>query len=597
MSDNWNVIIGSPDDDDISGTSGNDIIFAGPGDDLITPGEGNDVVFGGGDFDTVRLEGSLSDYDIQTFWWLPGIVFVTDLADGSVDRLVSIERIEFDNAYYDVENGSIEYKTSLQLPASLETDEDTLLTFAAADGTAPFVTSADPAETFHLLISVQNGVVNDPDVGLVGATLAEFNGTAAEINAHLDGLEFVPAENYNGTATISYHLTDSDNNLVTDMQQSITVDPVNDAPVLDNSGDPMLTAISEDIADGANTGTLVSDLVGASISDVDAGAVEGIAITALDESNGHWQYQLASGGGWVAAPAVSPSSALLLGADDLLRFVPDDYFSGTASVAYQAWDQTSGVAGGTADATVNGDATAFSTATETATIDVQPYAQNSADLALSSTTVLEDQPFDFAVVTTLEDTDGSESFTAMSISGLPAGFTLSDGVNSVVSPGTGHKIDILGWNLSTLQFTPAADANGTVNLTLNYQISDTATLSGGEVTNGAIVVKQDTVTIEPVNDAPVADAVPDQSWTTDTHSELDVSAFFSDADGDTLIFTGDFGTADAWLDIDPDTGELTADPVAGDEGAYDVTVTGTDPDGLFAQVHFTIDVSDMSPIS
>jgi Ca2+-binding RTX toxin-like protein len=69
MSDNWNVIIGSPDDDDISGTSGNDIIFAGPGDDLITPGEGNDVVFGGGDFDTVRLEGSLSDYDIQTFWW------------------------------------------------------------------------------------------------------------------------------------------------------------------------------------------------------------------------------------------------------------------------------------------------------------------------------------------------------------------------------------------------------------------------------------------------------------------------------------------------------------------------------------------------
>ena len=58
----------------------------------------------------------------------------------------------------------------------------------------------------------------------------------------------------------------------------------------------------------------------------------------------------------------------------LLRFAPDADFSGTAALTYQAWDETSGSPGGVANASVNGGATAFSSASETATIDVAPVA-------------------------------------------------------------------------------------------------------------------------------------------------------------------------------------------------------------------------------
>jgi Cadherin-like len=56
----------------------------------------------------------------------------------------------------------------------------------------------------------------------------------------------------------------------------------------------------------------------------------GIAIEAYSPAplEGAWQYQLNSGGPWQAVGAVSPNSALVLGASDLLRFVPNPAFSG-----------------------------------------------------------------------------------------------------------------------------------------------------------------------------------------------------------------------------------------------------------------------------
>src|SRR6185503_4967897 len=88
---------------------------------------------------------------------------------------------------------------------------------------------------------------------------------------------------------------------------SITVTPVNDAPVLDNSGNMSLTAIAED--DTVNAGTLVTDIIasagGDRITDVDAGAVEGIAVTAADTANGSWQFSTNNGTSWTALGSVS----------------------------------------------------------------------------------------------------------------------------------------------------------------------------------------------------------------------------------------------------------------------------------------------------
>ena len=95
----------------------------------------------------------------------------------------------------------------------------------------------------------------------------------------------------------------------------------------------------------------------------------GIAVTGLT-GNGQWQYSIDGGALWVPITGVSPTSALLLGPTAEIRYVPDMVNGETAQLTYQAWDQTSGIQGATADASVNGGTTAFSVVSDTATLTV-----------------------------------------------------------------------------------------------------------------------------------------------------------------------------------------------------------------------------------
>ena len=133
---------------------------------------------------------------------------------------------------------------------------------------------------------------------------------------------------------------------------SITVTASNTAPTL--AGANNLTAINEDPA--TNPGTLVSALIAGQTSDVDPGAQTGIAVTAVDNSNGTWQYTVNGGGLWTdfGAPSTSMARLLTSNASTLVRFVPNLDWNGTVSngITFRAWDRSSGVAGDTADMTV-----------------------------------------------------------------------------------------------------------------------------------------------------------------------------------------------------------------------------------------------------
>ncbi|MEZ6087257.1 MAG: LamG-like jellyroll fold domain-containing protein [Pirellulaceae bacterium] len=129
---------------------------------------------------------------------------------------------------------------------------------------------------------------------------------------------------------------------------SITVNAVNDAPVLTVLPGPFMTSISED--DTNNTGMTVADLLltqmgGNPISDVDSGAVEGIAITATTSGNGTWQYSTNGGSSWSSVGTVSDNSALPLRDSDRVRFVPDGQNATTGDITFRAWDQTGATAG------------------------------------------------------------------------------------------------------------------------------------------------------------------------------------------------------------------------------------------------------------
>ncbi|SOD90204.1 protein of unknown function [Caenispirillum bisanense] len=149
---------------------------------------------------------------------------------------------------------------------------------------------------------------------------------------------------------------------------TMTMTAANDAPVL-TPGSPVLTAVGEDAADG--TGQTVAALLGATVTDPDAGALAGMAITGGTGTVGAWEYSVDGGVSWVAVGTVSDGAALLLRDTDRVRFTPDGTNGGTATLTWRAWDRTSGAFGSRVDtAGAGGVGSAFSAASDTGTLTV-----------------------------------------------------------------------------------------------------------------------------------------------------------------------------------------------------------------------------------
>ncbi len=274
---------------------------------------------------------------------------------------------------------------------------------------------------------------------------------------------------------------------------SITVDPVNDAPVLDNSGVMSLTTITED--DTNNSGDLVSAIIasatGDRITDADSGAVEGIAISSLVSSNGTWQYDI--GSGWTDVGSVSTATSLLLRATDSMRFVPDGLNADTAFVTFAAWDQTSGTVGTKVDTSVFDGASAFSAVLETAVVSVT--AVNDAPIlsgANDLTTINED---DFTNSGTLvsdlisgniSDADGTGSGIAIIGVNNTNGvweYTIDGGSNwlSLGTPSDSSARLLAGDASTSVRFVPSGDWAGTVSNGLTFHAWDRTSGANGNV--------------------------------------------------------------------------------------------------------------------
>ena len=300
-------------------------------------------------------------------------------------------------------------------------------------------------------LSVVNGMLNLSLAG--GATISSgangsasvtLTGTQAQLNAALATLTYRGSADFNGADTLTILSTDAAGLSDAD-NLAITVNPVNDAPVL--SGASNLSTINEDPA--SNPGTPVSALIAGQTSDVDAGALTGIAVTAVNNTNGTWQYSTNSGTTWNAFGSPSNASARLLAADanTYVRFAPNSNWNGTIAggLIFRAWDRTSGSAGSTANTTPNGGTSAFSAATASAGITVNPVNDLPTGLPTITGTVTEDQTL--TVVTSgISDADGLGAFSyqwlrnGSSISGATAStYTLSDAdVGSQISIRVGY---------------------------------------------------------------------------------------------------------------------------------------------------------------
>jgi hypothetical protein len=247
-----------------------------------------------------------------------------------------------------------------------------------------------PAQTWTNFVSAVSPGPTDESSQTVTFGASATNSSLFSVQPVFVGttLTFTPAANANGTSVVTVTGTDNggiDNGGVNTTVRTfqVTLTPVNDAPVIDSAQSPVLTAINE--GDTNSSGTRVADMItsvqpAVLITDVDTGALRGIAITVTDETNGTWQYSLNGGTDWTSVGAVSDSSALLL--DDntgtFLRFVPQAGFSGDSTVTFRAWDRTSGAVGGKADTSTNGGTTAFSVHTAVGKLTVKPFGISDA---------------------------------------------------------------------------------------------------------------------------------------------------------------------------------------------------------------------------
>lgn len=255
---------------------------------------------------------------------------------------------------------------------------------------------------------------------------------------------------------------------------------INSAPTLTPVA-PNLTGIVEDPT--TNNGDLVSTLIGNAIADVDPEALRGIAVTAVDNTNGTWEYSTDNGLNWTAFGTPSTAAVRLLAADanNRIRFVPNANYSASATITYQAWDGTRGTNGSTVDISVAdriGGITAFSTGSDTAAIAVSAVA-DAPTLTVTPAIGNPNTAIPLNINAALVDIDGSENL-AVQIAGVPTSASLSAGTN------LGNGV----W-----QITPAQLAGLTLTSSTESNFNLTVTATSTELSNSNTVSTVATVNV------------------------------------------------------------------------------------------------------
>ncbi|MCQ9073982.1 Ig-like domain-containing protein, partial [Vibrio harveyi] len=394
-------------------------------------------------------------------------------------------------------------------------------------------TDEDTAVTIDVLAND-----SDPENDTLTITAASVPAEQGTVTIVDGKLEFTPAENFNGDATISY--TISDGQLTEDATVAVTVNPVNDAPVAvnDTVATDEDTAVTIDVL--ANDSDPENDTLTITAASVPAEQgtvtiVDGkLVFTTAENFNGDATISYTISDGQLTddatvAVTVNPVNDAPVAVDDTVTTDEDtavtidvlandsdpenDTLTITAA-SVPAEQGTVAIVDGklvfTPAENFNGDATISYTIsdgqlTDDATVAVTVNPVNDAPVAVNDA-VSTDEDTAVTIDVLANDSDPENDQLTITNASVPA------------EQGTVTIVD------GKLVFTPAENFNG--DATISYTISD------GQLTDDATVA----VTVNPVNDAPVAvnDAV---STDEDTAVTIDVLANDSDPENDTLTIT------------------------------------------------------------
>ncbi len=458
------------------------------------------------------------------------------------------------------------------------------------------------------------------------STWTTFTATtaASRLLSANDKVRFVPDANYNGSASFTFRAWDQTTGThgqtastastggttafssVADTA-TITVTAVNDAPVLNASYSPVLTAIDEDDTTSAGN-TVASIVVNGSITDPDVTpAPEAIAITAVDNANGDWQYQLSGTSTWTTFTATTAASRLL-SVTDKIRFVPDANYNGSASFTFRAWDQTTGTHGQAVSTASTGGTTAFSLASDTASITVN--AVNDAPVlntAYSPVLTAINEDVTTSAGNTVAEIVVNGSITDPDVATAPEAIAITsvDNANGYWQYQLAGTSTWTTFSASTsasrllsaadkIRFVPDANYNGSANFTfrawdqtISAQGQAVSTASTGGTTAFSLASDTASITINSVNDAPSFTKGPNITVNEDAGAQTvtgwatAISPGPSNESGQAVDFLVSNNAA-ALFDVEPvidATGNLTFTPADNVHGTATVTVRLHDDGG------------------
>ncbi|EKY4194298.1 tandem-95 repeat protein, partial [Vibrio harveyi] len=483
---------------------------------------------------------------------------------------------------------------------------DLILNAANSDNTSPAINPRPPVAEDDSVLTDEDASVsidvlaNDQDadsdsLSIESATVPAEQGTVEIIDGKLI---FTPAEDFNGEATVTYVVTDG--TLTDEATVTVTVNPINDAPVAvnDTVTTDEDTAVTIDVL--ANDSDPENDTLTITAASVPAEQgtvtiVDGkLVFTPAENFNGDATISYTISDGQLTddatvAVTVNPVNDAPVAVDDTVTTDEDtavtiDVLANDSdpendqltitNASVPAEQGTVAIVDGklvfTPAENFNGDATiSYTTSdgqlTDDATVAVTVNPVNDAPVAVNDT-VSTDEDIAVTIDVLANDSDPENDTLTITAASVPA------------EQGTVTIVD------GKLVFTPAENFNG--DATISYTISD------GQLTDDATVA----VTVNPVNDAPVAvnDTVATDE---DTAVTIDVLANDSDPENDTLTITAASVPAEQGTVTIVD-GKLVFTPAENFNG--DATISYTISDGQLtddATVAVTVNPVNDAPVA
>ncbi|ODX39902.1 RTX toxin [Vibrio parahaemolyticus] len=452
-----------------------------------------------------------------------GTVIVNN--DGTVTYTPDDNYVGEDTFTYIVTSGGVSESTTVSVDVTPENDAP-----VAKDDTA--ITDEDTPVTIDVL-------PNDTDVdgdklSIESASVPKEQGTVEVVNGKL---VFTPAENFNGDAEITYTVTDG---ALTDQATvKVTVNAVNDTPVVEsNVADQTLaedftpytidlnTVFSDvDNVDGelkfsvsgnSNIQVAIVNGIATITPTADWNGSETLTFTATDPS-GESVSQTVDFTVTPVADIVADKAMVVEDTPTIIKVLGNDTFEGDNKVV--SLDAENGPKNGTV--IVNNDGTVTYTPDDNYVgKDTFTYIVTSGGVSESTTVEVNVTPVNDAPVAK-DDIATTQEDTAVTIDVL-SNDTDVDGdklsIQSATVPEAQGKVEIVD---GKLVFTPAENFNGHAEIT--YTVTD------GQLTDEAKV----TVTVNPVNDAPIIKVDAVESITEDAVNTDTVVATLTVRDTDT----------------------------------------------------------------